>query len=49
MTMFFPLKESNNIMKDPVTIVAESQSDKSETVNEKSENEEKNNGNHTPV
>ena len=45
----FPLKESNNIMKDPVTIVAESQSDKSETVNEKSENEEKNNGNHTPV
>jgi len=44
-----PIKESNNIMKDPVTIVAESQSDKSETVNEKSENEEKNNGNHTPV
>jgi hypothetical protein len=41
-----PIKESNNIMKDPVTIAAESTSG---TVNEKSESDEKTNGNHTPV
>lgn len=46
LTMFFSLKESNNIMKDPVTIAAESTSG---TVNEKSESDEKTNGNHTPV
>ena len=42
----FPLKESNDIIKEPVINATEP---KTETVNEKNENEEKNNGNHTPV
>ena len=43
---FLPIKEANDIKKEPVINATEP---KSETVNEKTENEEKNNGNHTPV
>jgi len=41
-----PIKEANDIKKEPVINATEP---KTETVNEKTENEEKNNGNHTPV
>jgi membrane-associated protease RseP (regulator of RpoE activity) len=41
-----PIKEANDIIKEPVINATEP---KTETVNEKTEIEEKNNGNHTPV